>query len=157
MCFVHDYDYCVEVHRQSDGEHPEPAQCYECGRKIASGDWRRHVEQRERADCQVCGDEWSDRWRADADCGGVHDYGETFAASTCRECCRVLEAIEAVEREAGCPDGSRQPAYGELREAVYEDARDSGRYVLRAVAAWPELLGVEWIRAAVELAKGGAE
>lgn len=157
MCFVNDYDYCVESHHQSDGERPEAAQCYECCRKIVPGEWRRHIEQWQYADCQACGDEWSDRWRSDADCGDEHDYGETFESSTCRECCRVLEAIEAVEREAGCPDGSRQPAYGEMRDAVYEDARDEGRYVLRAVTTWPELLGVEWILAAHEMAKGGAE
>lgn len=158
MCFVNDYDWCAEVHHQADGERPEAAQCYECGRVIVPYEWRRHVEQWEYGSCQVCEDEFSDRWTTGAKpCDGAHDYGETFEASTCRECCRMLEAIEAVEREAGCPDGSRQPGYGEMCDAVYEDARDCGRYVLRAVTTWPELLGVEWIRKASELAKGGAE
>lgn len=157
MCFTSDYEWYAEWHEQTDGERPDPARCYECSRKIAPGEWRRQVESREHEACQVCEGTFSDDWTVDAKpCEGEHDYGETFEAAICRECCRVLEAIEAVEREAGCPDGSRQPAYGEMRDAVYEDARDDGRYVRRAVANWPELLGVEWIREANELAKGGA-
>lgn len=142
MCFDNDADWYAEVSTIVDGEAQHATTCFECGTKIKAGEWRRHIDQREHDQCQRCEDELGDWWEDGVEpCGeGEHDYGQTFTVDVCQGCCQLLAAIEAVERDEGCPEYARQPAYGELSEAIRDDVLyGESRYVTRAVSDQPEL------------------
>jgi hypothetical protein len=149
MCFNNDYDWYADVWDVTDGENDVPAKCIECGLAIASGEWRRHVYLQEDEECYRC--EQGDLKEGDEPCE-VHDYGEIFECSICETCCKILKAIEAVEIDEGCPVGSRQPLYGELSQALFDDANcGDGKYAARALAEHPELRELfprEWERGA---------
>lgn len=132
MCFYNDdYDWIASVCDVTDGPAESPAKCYECHRRIAAGEWRRHVYQQEHEECSVCEQE-----EADEPCE-EHDYGETFECNLCEACVKMLKAIEAVEIDEGCPWDARQPAYGELWEAIQYD--EGGKYRDRVLSMYPEL------------------
>ena len=142
MCFDNDADWYADVATVIDGPNERATTCHECGAKIESGAWRRHIDMREHEQCQCCEDELGAEWRDGIEpCGeGQHDYGQTFVADLCQGCCHLLAAIEAVERDEGCPEHARQPAYGELGEAIRDDVLyGESRYFTRAVSDQPEL------------------
>ena len=154
MCFDYDADWCAEVATVIDGPNERAATCFECGAKIEPGAWRRHIDQREHEQCQWCEDELGAEWREGVEpCGdGEHDYGQMFVADLCQGCCQLLAAIESVERDDDCPEYARQPAYGELGEAIRDDVLyGDGRYLARAVLDDPELANHPLVLAA----KGG--
>lgn len=144
MCFYNDdYDWCASVWGEDHIRNADEVRCYECNRRILSHEWRRHSWQQEHEVCQCCEDEDSysfDEEQEKATC--KHDYGETFEASTCRECCLLLEAIYDLERIEGCPEHARQPMYGELQQVLYDERFNGAfyNYRLHALNRFPELV-----------------
>lgn len=140
MCFYDDADWYASVCDVTEGPADKPCQCWECGAKIKPGDMRKHVYQQEHEECQRCEYEELDE---DEEPCETHEYGEIFECNLCDACCKILRAIYAVEEDEGCPEYARQPMFGELKEAIWND--DDGRYAQRAVAMFPELSSVEWL------------
>jgi hypothetical protein len=157
MCFYNDdCDWVAEYEEQKFFRDDSECKCRECDRTIKAGEWRQHFFQQESEVCRICEDDCSyDFVSKDPDdydtndehasalaelASHEHDYGETFSANICRECCLVLEAIYDLERIEGCPEHARQPAIGDLVDVVYEDKRwEGGKYVRHAVEMFPEL------------------
>lgn len=141
MCFNNDYDWYADISDVRDWPLGRPTSCHECCAPIGYGDWRRHIFQQEHEECQWC--EYEELAEADEPCE-THDYGETFECDLCRDCCKILAAIEAVETDEECPPHARQPAIGELVEALSYD--EDSRYARRAVAMFPELKSSRMLR-----------
>jgi hypothetical protein len=139
MCFYNDYDWYAEDETDESGESPEIAGCIECGSTIISGKWRRHIYQQQYVECQVCEYE-----EAEEPCK-THDYGELFECDICRSCQWILEAIDDIETEEGCPYDARQPAFGELRDAIWDDSDAGKRYLDRAIERHSEIAYIPWV------------
>lgn len=142
MCFYNDCDWSAEVYEENYTTLGGEAKCKECFRLIQDGEWRQYVYQQECEVCLICEDECSDDFREDADpetC--AHDYGQTFSADICRECCLILESIWDLETIEGCPEHAKQPAYGELAEALFEGASyEDDKYRRHALERYPGLI-----------------
>jgi len=133
MCFEPEYDWYADVTALTESEAGARVACEDCGELIHPGDWRRYVYQQEHEECQRC--EWEELEPGDEPCD-THDYGETWECSLCRDCCNIRAAISAVEADEGCRPDTREPAYGELDEAL---RYDDGRYVARVRAWFPRI------------------
>lgn len=152
MCFYNDYDWYASTCDVTDGPTEPAGKCYECGCEIPAGVFRRQVFMQEHEYCQICEDEDSSDFLGtiDDDDNDVPapehkcNYGETFECDICQNCVNVLAAIKQAEIEAGCPDHAQQPAYGELRDALY-DHEDGPKYAKRAIEMFPELASVGFV------------
>lgn len=146
MCFYNDdYEWSASVHEETEGPAEKATRCYECGEPIAAGQWRRHIYQQEDEECRLCEQEEG----FDPEC--QHDYGETFDYDRCEPCDKVLRAIEAVEKDEGCPEYSRQPMLGELRDVfVHPEDGNAMAYAERAVAMFPEVATVGWFEGVLD-------
>lgn len=167
MCFYNDdYDWYADVHEESDLESGPACKCDECGREIASDQWRHTVFQQESELCQFCEDDCSGNYIGSEDDVAEliedgraeeaaelqrkidncqHSYGETFHYVRCRDCDNLLKAVERTEELAGCPVDSRRPALTELREALHE-THDGGRYRAMALEMFPELASHRFLK-----------
>jgi hypothetical protein len=146
MCFYNDdYDWTAEDHDERHVQAEAECKCHDCHRRIALGEWVRRIEQYEHEQCQICEDDRSDLYEDPNDIcpeegvygPGEHPcyYGEHWLGFICRECLLLREAIYDLEEKEGCPEDARQPAYGELQEALsYGD-----EYARHALAMFPEL------------------
>ncbi len=151
MCFYHDgdYDWLARFHESNTTVAEKAVKCLECFNPIRAGVPYTHIEMREWEECKVCDPET----RAEASdydsssnsdepvepCEeGKCDYGESDYHRICEECSKFLNAIQRVEEEDGCTGAEARPAYGQLREAMWESdhAQD---YLNRARADYPEL------------------
>jgi hypothetical protein len=139
MCFTNDEgDWSASIVERSCIRKTSAARCFECGRTIEAGEWRSEEYCQEHEECQICQDESSDQFDDRVNCDTcIHDFGETFAASTCRECSLLLAAVYDLERIEGCPEDARQPMPGSLGDEMGYD--DEGRYARHAIALFPEL------------------
>ena len=122
MCFYNDYDWHADVWEETECALDRSRCCHECGERMLPGDWHRYIWMQEREDCILC---------EEGGCEGRHDFGNTFEYVRCRTCDLILLAIHDVEAEANCPLDARQPALGELGEAIrYADDRE--KYAVKA-------------------------
>lgn len=60
MCFYTDYDWYAEEATTTTSEAGKPCWCQECGKPLTIWDWRKVIDMKEHAVCQICEDEWSD-------------------------------------------------------------------------------------------------
>lgn len=165
MCFYTDYDWYAEESTNSTSEAGTPCRCQECGKPLTIWDWRKVIDMKEHAACQICEEAWSDDYidRAemqqmlssattpeDAQYAQEHlnmldthecDYGETFHYVRCRDCDRILGSILAIEGAQGCAPENSQPALTELYENLYQH-EDAMRYIDAALVLFPELVSV---------------
>lgn len=140
MCFYNDdYDWIAEVEDATESHGGRECQCVDCGTRIDADEWRKTIEQRQYELCQICEDEFSDMFdEASSKTTCRHAYGETWHGEFCRGCVLLRQAVEAVERDEGCPSDARQPAYGDLYGSLIDhDERE--KYASRAVAMFSEL------------------
>ncbi len=139
MCFYYDdYDWIATINEQYFIRGEREHKCLECGRNIAPEEWRRYIYQQEHEMCQICEDDYSEEFDEEQDPATcAHNYGKRSNAHICRECCLILEAIYDLEEKEGCPEHARQPAFGELQEALHYG--DEGEYIRHAVEMFPEL------------------
>lgn len=148
MCFNNDFDYdwYPELQEEADHEAGPPAWCVECGKRIQAHHWRRRLYQQENEDedCQDClGDGKCDDMPC-PECRGTGQRGKgnTFSASTCRPCCQMLDAIQEVEGEEGCPPHTQRPQLQELWEEMRNmGASATAKYRVKALGRHPELAG----------------
>jgi hypothetical protein len=154
MCFHNDYDWTASVAITTEGPAATKCRCGECGVNIEPGEWRKSVFLREHEECQVCQDEWSDQYDEEAKhetC--THEYGEEDTYTICGDCCKVLKAIEAHEKAAGCPHHARQPMPYELWEEM-NNHHDGPQYAREAIAMFPELENCPMLVSVLEYAEG---
>lgn len=147
MCFFHDYDWRASVY--DDGPlvvAGEAVRCYECRDKIHPGQRCRRVYMRECEECRRCTPDARGEWDDGYDGGELtpcpddaHDYGEEFECFVCDRCQAILNAILEVEQEDGCEGAEAQPAFGELREAMWESDH-AAEYIEHAAKENPELV-----------------
>lgn len=143
MCFYNDdYDWCAEVSEVTYARCERDGRCFECGRRIAAGEWRERTLQQEHEDCQICseyGDYYDDSVMREL-CN--HDYGETFEAEVCRDCLLMLSAIYDLEEIEGCPEESRRPGYGDLMQVLTDEwvYGDEFKYRRHAMEKYPQLV-----------------
>ena len=166
MCFYNDdYEWSASVCETSEADSGPATKCAECGCKIEPHEWRKHIFMQEHEDCQICQDPFSDDYidrkameaelnDGDADWAAAqlkalddhtHDYGETYDYDCCRDCDKILQAVEDRETAEGCPVDERRPALGEMQESLMEHEQWA-EYAAHAVAMFPELAGNEFIR-----------
>lgn len=128
MCFYHDYDWLVsiqEINTETAG--PKGLRCDECGRHLSQGTSYIHIYQQENdPDDAEEGQEMEE-----------FDPGNTFEYDRCLDCDKLLQAIEAVERDNGCKGSATRPCLTELRDALQED--EGGLYIERARLLFPQL------------------
>ena len=139
MCFdTSDTDWIATINEVTDGTPDAEACCLECGATIGAGEWRRHIFQQECEGCRRC--EWEELDEDEEPCV-EHDYGETFSGDICETCVKILDAIKAVELDAGCAEWESQPLYGELsQEMMNEKLYDpQWRYHTRVREMFPGL------------------
>lgn len=159
MCFYdNDGDWSASVWQETEADSGPAIKCDECGKPIAENEWRRHVFGQEHDSCQICEGEFSDEFisreemeteLADGDAEWAtahlkelaehkHDYGESFHYDRCRDCDKILQAVEARETDEGCPVNQRRPGLYEMREALWEHEQRK-EYAERAISMFPEL------------------
>lgn len=155
MCFYNDdYDWTAAIWEVSTIVAESDYKCMECGTTISKGEFHRYTYQQESESCTVCEDDWHANFQEKGYCednGEKHNYGETYEHRICRNCCKILTAIDITEEAEGCPPFSRQPALSELHEAMnpymFDDAP---KYAAKAVELWPELATNSMIKQAME-------
>ena len=84
MCFDHSgAEWMATISEWTYERTDKAAKCDECYTEIAPGDWRCTIHQQEHEMCQICEDDWSERYDEQEDgsapepCAeGEHDYGE---------------------------------------------------------------------------------
>lgn len=153
MCFYHEPDWHAEVYEDAIVPGTEARHCIECDAALPVGEPRRHIWMQQLEECRryyrFNDDDGEDDLseHPTEECPEGCDFGETFECSLCLPCCDVLEAIRAVELAEGCREHESQPALGELRSALRENAeRDEdgevvrdGSYLRKAVEMFPEI------------------
>jgi hypothetical protein len=139
MCFYNDYEWCASVWEETEGNLDSSATCDECGRKILPGEWRRHIYQQEDETCSVC------EYEEPGEPCEVCDYGETYDYDRCQACEWILEAVESVEEEAGCPPDSRRPMLGEMRQSMWDNREEGRRYLQRAITNHAVVALAPWV------------
>lgn len=151
MCFSNDdYDWYASVQEQSSGCDDQSTRCGECGKVIASGEWRHHVFMQEHECCEICGDDPDyDEDVTEGEPGHDCDYGETYAYDRCLDCDRLLIAVELHEIKEDCPPHARRPALGELREVFWEH-ESNVEYAEQAVAMYPYLNSHRFVQMALK-------
>lgn len=138
MCFYNDdYDWYAEVQTVETHVAKEIFACQECGQEIAVGESYRYIYQQEHEECQRC--EWEQLDPDDDPCE-QHDYGETYHYRCCNQCQRILEIIQLIEIEEGCPPHAQQPGLGELSE-VFSEHQSREQYAQRVLTLFPDLSG----------------
>lgn len=152
MCFYNDdYDWVAEVYDEQYVRGEQPAKCFDCYREIKAGEWRREIFQLEHEECQICEDIESDLYEDPDEIDEAegmfgpgehpHYYGESWHGVICRECNLLRASIYDLEEKEGCPEYSRQPAFGELQETMADDCSRWGdkKYIRHALEMFPEL------------------
>jgi hypothetical protein len=126
VCFWHDDDWCAQVVETDEGLAPADTRCEECFKPILKGQWREHIFQQEREECQECEDVYVPKGaEPPPPCpDGEHSYGETFEYDCCERCFNLLEAIRRVEEADGCSGSETRPSLGWMFEEVGN--RDDG-------------------------------
>lgn len=145
MCFYNDdCDWIANVTEETFSRADKEHRCYECGNRILTGEWYRHIHQQESESCLICEDleDYGDLYDPQQDPKTCeHNYGEHFDCNICRECCLILEAIRDLEEKEGCPPYARQPRIGELSDELHEHKRCLDfKYHLHARELFPELV-----------------
>lgn len=141
MCFYTVCDWYPEVAEDAIIPGTKASFCYECHMPLPVGEPRRHVYYQEHEECPQC----KRVLECANGCAGP-GIGKTFEADLCLRCCSLLNAILAVEIEAGCRPDESQPAFGELGQALrddmeYEWGSDAtyGQYGKRALEMYPQI------------------
>lgn len=162
MCFVHDYDWRAELVERGSHATESGTSCHECYARIGPGETIHTLWMQEHEECQACenGDCACLKNHDDAGCQCEEPvHGESFDWQCCDNCYKFLQAVEAVEVEAGCHRSEARPALTAMIEEVSgsnsvgrEEAMPEARkYFKKAIALFPELkasgyLGKLWKR-----------
>lgn len=146
MCFYHDdADWHASVYEDNVLAAEKKARCHECHCWIHPGEWCRDIFIQERETCRVCqlDDDYDDEPDSELEpCAeGECDYGEQFQYVRCEACDKVIRAVEAVERDAGCTGNSITPPLIKLYEAMTYEENEYGD---RARELYPEVAGHLW-------------
>lgn len=151
MCFSNEHaDWYASIQEESTGCDDNACRCDECGKKILSGEWRRHIFQQERECCEICEDDPDyDEDVADGEPCHECEYGETYHYNRCLDCDRLLIAVELHEIKEDCPPHARRPMYGELHE-VFCEHESNVEYAQQAVAMYPYLKDHKFVKRALE-------
>lgn len=113
----------------------DPSCCDECGATIAAGAWRYWCRGEQLGVCRRC----EQAGVLDGDCNCEEpDLGEVFEYVRCEGCDKLLKAVEAREKDEGCPDFASRPMLGEL-EYAFTDHEQQFDYAEKAVSMFPEL------------------
>jgi hypothetical protein len=132
MCFYHDGDWRATINKEEDRvvATDKKVACTECRRQIPVGENYKYLFQQEYD---------PDGWDEDGEGEPFHP-GETFECRTCSWCRKLIQAIESVEVQRGCPAHASRPPDGQLMEEMGEICVDDLRaYRQRALEMFPDL------------------
>lgn len=153
MCFVVDADWTARVAEEQELVSDGKVRCDDCFRRITVGEKYGRIDQQEHEECQRCEETWSRMTDEDVAeqkewCEQEgHDYGETFTHRMCRHCQVFREAISAVEVREGCSFYESQPAFGDIRDSIWDsDHREEYADEARAMDAGLVMSGyLDWM------------
>lgn len=143
MCFYAEGGWYASVSAWTTRRLTKPCRCDECRRVMPAGTAMHHLFLQEHEECRAC--------EADeCECLGKGDdhecvcpdpqYGESYDHDECDDCHKFLEAVQAVEIEAGCRRAESRPALGEMVNDINEGGmQEAKRYWQRARLEFPGL------------------
>ena len=139
MCFTFDdYDWSASICEIVDKPAEKDCRCEECGELIKAGDQIKSIFMQEEESCQICMEHSDDPGLGPVE-PHVCEFGNTWSAVICEGCIKLRESIRQHELAAGCPEWSAVPAWGMMRDELWEHD-DRVDYVNAAVASYPELI-----------------
>ncbi len=149
MCFSVEADWTAMVSKDTRGPATARTSCDECHRPIEVGQFVLHVHQEESEECLTCSNGYCEC--EDGECCQCEkpDMGEVFDYDRCEECSKFLDAVEAVEVDAGCSSHEARP----LLTAMVDDIgcangdKSAAEYFDRAKAMYPEIVASGYLLA----------